>query len=221
MHPTKSPGPDGFNAGFFQHHWEIVGGVVLGMVKSFFCSRRMLQDLNHTNIVLIPKIENPMKMSQFRPISLCNVVYKLISKVLTNRLKRVLPKVISQNQSAFVDGRQINDNVLVVHELLHSMQHKNEEDVYYMAMKLDMAKAYDRVEWSFLITMMHKLGFDDVFCQWVMEWCKLCHIVWLLMVRLWDISHLVEGLNKGIRYHCFYSSYVQRVFHHYFIMRSG
>lgn len=94
----------------------------MGMVKSFFHSRRMLNELNHTNIVLIPKVDNPMKMSQFRPISLCNVVYKIISKVVTNRLKKVLPKVISLNQSTFVAGRQISDNILVVHELLHSMR---------------------------------------------------------------------------------------------------
>lgn len=104
MHPTKSPGLDGFNVGFFQFHWETVGGVVLGMVKSFFQSGRLLRELNHTNIVLIPKGDKPRKITQFRPISLCNVVYKIISKVLTNRLKKVVSKVISPNQSAFVVG---------------------------------------------------------------------------------------------------------------------
>lgn len=97
------------------------------MVRSFFQSRRMLNELNHTNIVLFPKVENPRKMSQFRPISLCNVVYKIISKVLMNRLKKVLPKVISLNQSAFVARRQISDNILVVHKLLHSMRQGNDE----------------------------------------------------------------------------------------------
>lgn len=157
MYPTKSPGLDGFNAGFFQHHWETVGGMVIGMVKAFFGSGCMLKELNHTNIVLIPKVDNPTKMSQFRPISLCNVVYKLISKVLTNRLKKVLHKVISPNQSEFIKGRQISDNILVVHELLHSMQHGNEEGDDFMALKLDMAKAYDHVEWSFLSAMLHRL----------------------------------------------------------------
>lgn len=133
IHLTKSPGLDGFNAGFFQHHWETIGEVVMGMVKNYFQSRRMLKELNHTNIVLIPKVDNPTKMSQFRPISLCNVVYKVISKVLTNRLKRVLPNVISQNQSAFVAGRQIFDNILVVHELLYSMKQRNDEGINFMA----------------------------------------------------------------------------------------
>ncbi|KAM1060770.1 hypothetical protein ACFX2B_025119 [Malus domestica] len=146
MYPTKSPGPDGFNAGFFQHHWETVGCVVIGMVKTFFQSDCLLKELNHTNIVLIPKVDNPRKMTQFQPISLCNVVYKIISKVLTNRLKKVISKVISLNQSAFVAGRQISDNILLVHELLHSIKQGNEDGINHMALKLDMAKAYDRVE---------------------------------------------------------------------------
>lgn len=165
MHPTKSPGLDEFNAGFYHHHSETVEGVVIGMVKSFFSSGRMLKDLNHTNIVLICKVVHPTKMSHFRAISLCNVMYKIISKVLTNRLKRVFPKVISPNQSAFVARRQISNNILVVYELLHFMQHENEEGFDFMALKLDMEKAYDLVEWSFLNAMLHKLGFEDMFCH--------------------------------------------------------
>lgn len=111
MHPTKSLGLDGFNVGFFHHHWEMVRGMVMGMVKSFFQSWQMLKELNHTNIVLIPKVDNLLKMSQFRLISLCNVVYKIILEVLTNRLKRVLSKVVSQNQSTFVEGQQISNNI--------------------------------------------------------------------------------------------------------------
>lgn len=109
----------------------------------------MLLELNHTNIVLISKVDNPRKITQFQPISLCNVVYKIISKVLTNRLKKVVSKVISQNQSAFVTGCQISDNILVVHESLLSMKQGNDEGINFMALKLDMAKAYDRVEWPF------------------------------------------------------------------------
>ncbi|KAM2345316.1 hypothetical protein ACFXTH_009215 [Malus domestica] len=108
-------------------------------------------------------------MTQYRPIALCNVIYKVIAKVLTNRLKTVMPKVISDNQSAFVAGKQIQDNILVVHEILHSLLHQKKGDQTGMAIKLDMAKAYDRVEWVFLLSMMAKLGFAPLFCNWIKE----------------------------------------------------
>lgn len=118
---------------FLQNLWEIVGGDVMGMVKCFFSFSTHAKELNRTTIVLIPKVDCPRMMSQFRPISICNVAYKIISKVITNKLKRVLPKVISKNQSAFVTGRRVSNNILVVHELLHTMKHGDEEGTRNMA----------------------------------------------------------------------------------------
>ena len=95
MRPTKAPRPNGMNALFYQKIWNIVGNDVVNAVLYFLNNGVMLPDLNHTNIVLILKVKNPKKMSKYRPISLCNVVYKIISKVLANRLKQVLPDIIS------------------------------------------------------------------------------------------------------------------------------
>ena len=117
MHPTKAPGPDGMSAIFCQKYWKIVGADVTNMVLNVFNSNMSIADINKTNIALVPKIKHPTRMKEFRPISLSNVVYKLISKALANRLKSVLPQIISENQSAFLSERLITDNVLVAFEL--------------------------------------------------------------------------------------------------------
>ena len=121
MGPTKAPGPDGINALFYQKFWHVVGDTVVLAMLDFLNNGNMLPKINHTNIVLIPKNRNPVKMSDFRLISLCNVIYKIISKVLANKLKKVLPQIISPTQNAFVLGRLIIDNVLVAFETLHTM----------------------------------------------------------------------------------------------------
>ena len=117
-------------------------------------------NLNHTFITLIPKVKNPELVSEFWPISLCNVLYKFFSKVLANRLKKFLPNIITENQSAFTNSRLISDNILVAFESLHSMQRHTGED-NYMAIKLNMSKAYDRVEWGYLEAIIRKMRFDE------------------------------------------------------------
>ena len=104
MGPTKAPRPNDMNALFYQKLWHVVGDSVVLAILDFLNNGNMLPDINHTNIMLIPKVKNPERMSEFIPISLCNVIYKIISKVLANRLKQVLPQIISPTQSAFVPG---------------------------------------------------------------------------------------------------------------------
>lgn len=93
------------------------------IIKAFWHSGKLIRKLNYTNLVLIPKVKCPKNMMQYRPIALCNVIYKILAKILTNRLKTMMPKVISDNQSAFVARKQ-KDNILVVHEILHSLLHQ-------------------------------------------------------------------------------------------------
>ena len=118
---TKAPGPDGMNALFYQKFWHIVGNEVTDAVLDFLHFGNMEPDINYTHIVLIPKVKKPEKMADIKPISLCNVIYKIISKVLANKLKLILPQIISPSQSAFVPNLFITDNVLVAYETLHAM----------------------------------------------------------------------------------------------------
>ena len=123
---------------------------VVFVVLDFLNNGNMLLGINYKNIVFSPKVKNSEKMSDFRPISLCNVNFKIISKVLENRLKQVLPQIISPTQSAFVLGCLIIDNVLVAYKTLHTMHSKNKGKKGTLALKLDISKAYDWVEWQFL-----------------------------------------------------------------------
>jgi len=124
----------------------------------------MPNGLNDTYICLIPKVNSPQIINKYHPVSLCNVIYKIVSKVLANRLKGVLPEVVSDAQSAFVPRRQITDNVLVAFEVMHCINQRRKGKEGLMAIKLDISKAYDQVEWGYLEAMMRKMGFQE---RWI------------------------------------------------------
>ena len=146
-----------------------MGQDVVSMALGVLNNGEDIAAYNHTHIVLIPKKQNCASPSDFRPISLCNVLYKVVTKVLANRVKKVLPSLISDAQSGFVPGRLITDNVLVAHECFHYLRKKKKGKKSEMALKLDMSKAYDRVEWSFLRAMMEKMRFPVNFVDIVMK----------------------------------------------------
>ena len=174
-----------------------MGETITMAVLDFLNSGNMVPDINHTNIVLIPKVKNPEKMSDFRPISLCNVIYKIISKVLANRLKQVLPQIISLTQSAFVPGRFITDNVLVAYETLHTMHCKKKGKKGSLALKLDISKAYDHVEWPFLKEIMHKLGFPERWIDRVMSCFTTSSIYVLINGKPHGNIHPSRGIRQG------------------------
>ena len=147
----------------------MVRGDVIHDVLCFLNSGSLPNSLNHTFITLIPKTKNPKYVIEFRPISLWNVLYKIFSKVLANRLKRVIPNIILEHQRAFLKGRLITDNILLAFETLHYMKNHNSRNSGFMTLKLDMSKAYGRVEWSFLKAMMTQMRFNDRWVALVIE----------------------------------------------------
>ncbi|KAL5579315.1 hypothetical protein UlMin_011757 [Ulmus minor] len=167
MAPTKSPGADGMLAIFYQKFWPTIGEEITAACLGFTNGGHPLGSINETIITLLPKIKNPTRISEFQPISLCNVLYKIISKMLANILRRVMDNVISEEQSAFVPGRLISDNAIIGFECLHAIKRRKTKK-NYMALKLDMAKAYDRVEWEFIQKIMYKLGFSEVWTGKIM-----------------------------------------------------
>ncbi|KAK9911294.1 hypothetical protein M0R45_035213 [Rubus argutus] len=169
MGPTKSPGPDGMPALFYQRYWSIVGSDVVATCLDFLNGQGSVEGINETLIALIPKIQDPKKVKEYRPISLCNVIYKLISKVLANRLKKVLTNTVSESQSAFVPSRLIHDNVIAAFETIHCLKRRGKKSRQKAAIKLDMAKAYDRVEWAFLRKMMETFLFPGRFISLIMS----------------------------------------------------
>lgn len=169
MNPDKAPGPDGMTPAFFQKYWKIVGKDIVVMVRKFFADGMLSNSLNSTNIVLIPKKKCPVFISELRPISLCNVLVKIITKVVANRLKETLESVVSENQSAFMSGRLISDNVMVSYEVMHYLKRKRRGREGHMALQLDMSKAYDRIEWAYLKAVLTKMGYNDWWVHLILQ----------------------------------------------------
>lgn len=144
MGALKAPGLDGFHAMFYQSQWETIEASLYRFIKKCFQDPSLIDSINDTDVVLIPIIENPNSLRQFRPIALCNVIYKIITKVIANRLKPYMGDLISPTQCSFVSGRHSSDNVIIAQEIVHSMTNKRGKKGF-MAIKVDLEKAYDRL----------------------------------------------------------------------------
>ncbi|GKC01404.1 RNA-directed DNA polymerase, eukaryota, reverse transcriptase zinc-binding domain protein [Tanacetum coccineum] len=164
----KATGPDGYTACFFKKSWSIVGKDIIEAIKEFFLTGKLLKEVNATLISLILKMATPNKFSDFGPIACCNVLYKCISKIITNRIKSGLDKVVSLNQSAFIPGRSIQDNILMTQELLKGYKSKNGPQ--RCALKIELQKAYDTVSWAFLEEILRQFGFHDQMVGWIMTY---------------------------------------------------
>jgi len=149
-----------------------------------FCNGKLLKELNHTFIALIPKIPSSSRIGHFRPISLCSTIYKIISKIMLNRLRPLLDKIISPYHSAFVLERSIHDNILITHEIMHNFKHLKTKQAWSV-IKLDIEKEYDKLEWDFIIKCFKELGFHSNWVPWIKECILTDYIPLLLMGNLW------------------------------------
>ncbi|PKU63238.1 Putative ribonuclease H protein [Dendrobium catenatum] len=158
---TSTPGPDGFNYHFYKTSWLISGPLVCKAVRSFFEKGYIPRGVKATILALIPKTRNVQSISDFRPIALCNTIYKIIAKTLSNRLKPIMPHLVKHNQSGFVKSRISTNNIILAKEILY-MARKNSIYKVFCA-KLDIRKAFDTVSREFLLNRMLQKGFPNSF----------------------------------------------------------
>jgi len=161
---TKSLGPDGFNFNFLKKNWEVIKEEFVAVMVLFHETGSIPKGCNASFVALVPKVRDPVKLEQYRPISLVGAVYKIIAKVLAERIKNVLPYVIDESQSAFLKGREILDSALMANEVIEDLRRGGRSG---LCLKVDFEKAYDSVRWEFLYDMLQRMGFHSKWILWI------------------------------------------------------
>eukprot|EP00253_Pinus_taeda_P021248 PITA_21248 len=194
MKRNKAPGPDGYTVEFFQAGWKFLATEVLEVVEEARINQRIWPGINSTLLTLIPKTNQAEQANGFRPIALCNVIYKIVASIVAQRLKLILPSIISPEQTGFVEGRQILDGLVVAQEVLHTLKTKKEKG---MLIKLDLSKAYDRLSWKYLERILKAFGFCDRWVNWVISMISTLNFSILLNGAPTTTFNASRGLRQG------------------------
>lgn len=163
MAKNKARGLDGYTLEFFQATWSFMSQDIVNVVEESRCMKRMHPAWNATFFALIPKVEKAEEPQGFRKIALCNVIYKILATRMVNRLKSICQELISEEHTGFVKRRQIVDGIIVAQEAIHSLKNSKHKG---MMIKIDLAKAYDRLSWEYLHKILNAYGFDDRWIEW-------------------------------------------------------
>ncbi|CAK8577995.1 unnamed protein product [Lathyrus sativus] len=165
LNPSSAPGPDGFGGCFYQTHWDIIKEDVINDVLEFFSTSWLLPNFNSNTLVLVPKVDNADRVDQFRPIALANFKFKIITKIQAYRLGTIMLSLISKEQNKFIHGRLIRDCIAITSEAFNILLNKSING--NLCLKIDMAKAFDTLDWCFLLKVLRQLGFCNTFCDWI------------------------------------------------------
>jgi hypothetical protein len=190
----KSPGPDGINVGFIKDFWLELKDDFMRFLVEFHRNGKLTKGVNSTFIALIPKVDSPQRLADFRPISLVGCLYKVLAKVLANRLRSILDFVVSDAQSAFVRGKQILDGILIANEVVDDAKRLNKELLLF---KVDFEKAYDSIDLNYLNSVMLNMNFPTLWRKWIMECVGTASTAVLVNGSPTDEFPIQRGLRQG------------------------
>ena len=195
LNQDSAPSPDGFGAVFFQKYSEIIKHDVIKAVLQFFNSGWLLPNFNSNTLVLIPKTNNADSVDQYRPIAVANFKFKIISKILADRLASIMPAITSVQQRGFIRGRNIKDCICLTSEAINVLNKKSFGG--NMALKVDIAKAFDTLDWNFLLRVLKAFGFNDIFCNWIQSILASAKISISINGKLHGFFSCSRGVRQG------------------------
>lgn len=191
---SKSPGPDGFGLDFFKHSWDLIKDDLIRFFVDFQANGKLVRGINSSFLTLIPKKEGGSNLNHFRPISFIGCIYKILAKVLARRFKAILGKLIGEAQSAFLKGRFILDGIVVVNESIEDAKKSKTKRLFF---KVDFAKAFDSVNWEYLLDMMRNMNFPEKWIAWIKECISTARMNVLINGNPSGEFEMQRGLRQG------------------------